>query len=89
MSDTTLVAWIGMTDLRCSKGEESGLGPIGQAVTCKGFDAIHLLANSKKTDVLHYCQWLRTKTNATVESHDATLSSPSNLGKSMKPPILF
>lgn len=81
MSETTLIAWIGMTDLRCSKGEEAGLGPIGQAVTCRGFDSIHLLANSKKSDVVDYCRWLQSKTNASVVSHEATLSSPSNFAE--------
>lgn len=81
MSETTLFAWIGMTDFRCAKSEESGLGPIGQAVTSKGFDSVHPLANSKKSDVTAYCQWLREKTSATVESHDAKLSSPSNFAE--------
>jgi len=28
----TLICWLGTNDLRCSRDEESGLGPIGQAV---------------------------------------------------------
>jgi transcriptional regulator with PAS, ATPase and Fis domain len=81
MSKKILFAWLGMTDLRCSRGEQEGLGPIGQAVTSKGFDSVQLLSNDKKASINAYCKWLRTLTAASVGSHSAKLTSPNNFGE--------
>lgn len=46
----SLVCWIGLTDLRCSRGVEEGHGPIGQAVRQLDDFAIGLISNSPKKD---------------------------------------
>ena len=77
-----------MTDLKCARGEEQGLGPIGQAVMENKFAAVELIANAPRKDVTtfrsgiaEYVKWLKSLTEASVNVHQVTLSSPMHFGE--------
>lgn len=77
---TFLVAWLGFNDIDAAAGKKKGLGPIGQAVTDRQFDEIHLISNlvPEKTD--QYFDWVATQTTAKVVPHQVNLPSgnPTN-----------
>lgn len=74
-----LISWIGMTDLKASRGLESvGIGPIAQAVANRLFDKIVLISNYSQEENTSYINWLKTKTNVAIEHHYQSLSSPTN-----------
>ena len=77
----TLVCWIGLTDLKSSRGDEEGIGPIGQAVKQHDYFAVDLISNSPKKDGVVYAEWLRTLTDATITIHQVKLSSPMHFGE--------
>ena len=77
-----LVAWIGRSDLRAAKGEEdSGVGPIAQAVLASRYAEIHLLSDFSAGDSKNYIKWLAPKTEAKIHLHAVKLSSPINFGE--------
>jgi transcriptional regulator with PAS, ATPase and Fis domain len=76
---TTLVAWLGNTDLRASEGTAAdGFGPILGALKALPFEAVHLLSDHEKRKTQAYVQWLGTQANVRVTSHAVTLSGPTN-----------
>ena len=85
----TLVCWIGLTDLRCARGEEgNALGPIGQAVKEHAYETVELIANEPKKDVAafrtgiaDYVKWLENLTDAPIRTHPVKLSSPMHFGE--------
>lgn len=77
----TLVSWIGHTDLRCSQGQEPGLGPIGQAVKERQFAAVELICNTDRSEASAYSKWLQQLTTAPIHIHSAALSSPMHFGE--------
>lgn len=76
-----LLAWIGSTDLRASRGEEISLGPIAQAALHFKFDEIFLLNNFSPNDATTYQTWLRAKCG--IEAHISTvpLTRPTHFGE--------
>lgn len=77
-----LFAWIGRTDLKAAAGDpEAGSGPIAQAVLADSYKAIHLLSDFPAADTRVYEKWLSDQTTAGVQTHTATLSSPTNFGE--------
>jgi DNA-binding NtrC family response regulator len=81
MTRQTLVAWIGATDLRASRNEIDGLGPIGNAVETTEFDEIALLCNYPKPEADAFVTWLEQRTDARISSKVVSLSSPMNYGE--------
>jgi DNA-binding NtrC family response regulator len=82
MSKLALVAWIGNTDLRASRGELSGaLGPIGQAVKVRAYDEVHLLSDHDKAKSRDYASWLRRETGAAPLLHFAALTGPTRFAE--------
>jgi len=81
-NEKVLISWIGLTDLRASKGElASGeLGPIGQAVSKMEFDRIYLIGDHRKEDTDCYISWLKEQTSVEIQSNKAKLSGPTNFG---------
>lgn len=74
-----LISWVGMTDLKASKGIEGvGIGPIAQAVTNRLFDRIVLISNYSEIDNNTYIDWLKTKTDIEIEHHHERLTDPTN-----------
>jgi hypothetical protein len=76
-----LACWIGETDLRSAQVEGTGLGPIGQAVTERSFDQIHLLCDYPDIRSAPYIDWLRQRTATSIVVHPVTLSSPTHFGE--------
>ena len=79
MDRSFLVSWIGSTDLKAAKGEESvGIGPVVQVVSVSRYAEIHLLSNFTSDQSHAFSEWLSNKTNAKIEIHSIDLSSPTN-----------
>src|SRR5215216_1893749 len=77
-----LLTWLGFTDIRAAQGDQaSGLGPIGQAVSTCDFDNIELLTNFPKDKNNSYLKWLRQHSDKPINSHNISLSSPTNFGE--------
>jgi transcriptional regulator with PAS, ATPase and Fis domain len=77
----TLLTWIGKTDLDAAAGvAKAGFGPIGQAVTNRTYDQVHLISDFKKSNVSAFKKWLGEKTAAQIEIHYKSLSSPIDFG---------
>lgn len=78
----TLVCWLGATDIRASKGEEStGYGPIYQSQKKRTFDEIILLNNFPKKDANTYREWLLIDFKISFQIKQIKLSSPTNFGE--------
>jgi transcriptional regulator with PAS, ATPase and Fis domain len=77
-----LLAWIGNTDLRVSRGEESNsLGPIGQAVTEGDYSHIYLLSDHKEKEDKNYLSWLGKISKAIIKVRHVRLTTPTNFGE--------
>lgn len=77
-----LLCWIGITDLRASKGENVGDGPIAQAVETLGFDEVHLLTNYLSDDrIATYVEWLKKRNSPPCRLHEEELSRPTHFGE--------
>ena len=77
-----LLAWLGITDLRASKGElDKSLGPIGQAARSRSFTHVFLLSDHDRKAETIYADWLRTITEADVRIHHVRLSGPTQFGE--------
>lgn len=72
-----LVTWIGITDLRASRGEDVGLGPIAQAVDDGSYEGVVLLNNLGEADAQAFNAWLRNRTSAIMRVVDKPLPSPT------------
>jgi len=73
-----LVCWVGRTDLRASRGEIEGLGPIANVIAARSFDAIQLMANYPKSEVGPFVEWLKAQTNASIQIDYYRLKSPTD-----------
>ena len=81
MAKRVLVTWVGRTDLKASTGDpDVGLGPIGQAVEAVGYMAIHVLSNFQPNETKVFLKWLASRTDAKIQLHQITLSSPTHFG---------
>lgn len=76
-----LISWVGNTDLRASRGEDEGLGPVAQAVLHRSFEPVVLLSNYPGAEVEPYIEWLQAKTPSTLECHLIELTSPTYFGE--------
>jgi transcriptional regulator with GAF, ATPase, and Fis domain len=70
----TLFAWIGGHDLKSSR--EDTQGPIATALEQRAFDLCVLLNNYARQDAEHYIEWLRLRTDTTLDMTHVDLSSP-------------
>ena len=78
MSRRKLVAWVGNTDLRASRGELRGaLGPIGQAASDRRFDEIHLLSDYDKAATSAFASWLTEESGITPKVWPVKLTGPT------------
>lgn len=72
------MCWVGVSDLRASRGEIEGLGPIANAVAARAFDAVHLLADYPKKDVEPYIKWLKSQTDVPIHVDYHRLKDPTD-----------
>jgi DNA-binding NtrC family response regulator len=78
----TLVAWIGVTDLRAPEEHEVvGLGPIAQALTYRAFEKVVLLVDFPRPRWEPFVEWLRGRCSCPFEVHECALSSPTAFGE--------
>jgi len=81
MKIKTLISWIGVADINASKGvQQSGLGPIGQAITAFSFDRLVLLNDFDKKTGSNYANWINKKFESQVSILNENLSSPTDFG---------
>ena len=73
-----LVCWLGKTDLRASRGEIDGVGPIAAAVLNRTYDRIQLLADEPKDKANRYTKWLSEKTDAPIFVDFHKLKNPTD-----------
>jgi DNA-binding NtrC family response regulator len=73
-----MFAWVGMNDLRAAReNAPEKLGPIARAVTELGFSRVMLLNNyGKDENVPAYLDWLKTKSQASIDLVHVNLPSP-------------
>jgi sigma54-dependent transcription regulator len=77
-----LFTWLGITDLRASRGELNGaLGPIAMAVTQLSFDAVIILTDHKAETENQYLSWLTSQAKTKITKFSASLTSPINFGE--------
>jgi DNA-binding NtrC family response regulator len=78
MVEKILVAWIGVTDLRASRGDlGENLGPLGQAVEARSYTEVHLLSDHPVQGSAGFSNWLSGRTQARVQVHPWNLSGPT------------
>ncbi|MAX38582.1 MAG: AAA family ATPase [Gimesia sp.] len=78
MTSKALIAWIGNTDLRASRGESrDGAGPIANAVTKREFDELHLLSDHKAADSKSFMKWLKKETGTQAKVWPVELTGPT------------
>ncbi|RKT46653.1 sigma-54-dependent transcriptional regulator [Thiocapsa rosea] len=78
---TTLVSWLGRTDLRAvAESHQVGLGPVAQALQTGRFDRLELLCDYGQDEVACYLAWIHDQFEAPVTPHHITLDSPTDFG---------
>ena len=75
-----LFSWVGFTDLKASRGEPVGLGPIGQAVINRKYDKIFLLCDCSRSDRDTFRSWLAEQTDSEILLNNVSLPGPTDFG---------
>lgn len=84
----TLFTWLGITDLRASKGElPQGVGPIANALEAMEFDKVVILTDHSAENEELFEEWLREKTDAEIHLTPTKLASPTHFGDIYKAAI--
>jgi transcriptional regulator with PAS, ATPase and Fis domain len=80
--EKVLITWVGETDLKASKGEARGLGPIADAAAKREFDHVVLLSDweKRKPEIVAFKAWLETRTKAAIELRHEKLRAPTDYG---------
>jgi transcriptional regulator with PAS, ATPase and Fis domain len=74
-----LVCWLGHTDLRASRGEESaGRGPIRGALDEREFDEVLLLSNYPEAPGGAYLRWLKASASGKFSLRQVELDDPTD-----------
>ena len=74
-----LLCWLGRTDLRAvNESDQVGIGPIAQALHTGRFCRLELLCDYATAQVDDYLNWLRSRTDSEIRTHQVTLSSPTD-----------
>ena len=82
MAQESLIAWIGNTDLKASRGELSvGLGPIAQAAKSRAFREIHLLSDHSPAESKAFASWLKRESGADPTVWQKKLSGPTRFNE--------
>ncbi|MCF7989109.1 MAG: sigma-54 dependent transcriptional regulator [Thiohalocapsa sp.] len=73
-----LVCWLGATDLKASRNETNGDGPVANVLAARPFDAVHLLTNYPTQNVVPFLSWLEQRTGHAAQVHYHKLVSPTD-----------
>lgn len=82
-----LVCWLGMTDIRASRGGEApptgrgGTGPIANALEARDFSEVIILSDQAKATNSAYGDWLEARGSAPVQFATVKLTSPTDFGE--------
>jgi DNA-binding NtrC family response regulator len=77
-----LLCWLGMTDLNAASGrEDTGLGPVAQAVEAYAYLEVLLLNNWDRATAENYVSWLQKKTSSKIALLHVHFSGPTNFGE--------
>lgn len=75
---TTLIAWIGNTDLRAAtSAQEEGPGPILSAIRNDHYELVYLLSNHAASAGERFVAWLKLEFGGKVTIQQTPLSSPT------------
>ena len=78
---SVLVSWIGHADLKApSESDETGLGPLAQALTSRTFDEAAILCDYPEKRGSAYLTWLAKVTSIKLHPYYITLSGPTHFG---------
>jgi sigma54-dependent transcription regulator len=78
---TTLISWLGRTDLRAvAESELIGLGPVAQALQTGRFSRLELISDYTTDETASYLAWLKDQSETPVTPHYVTLESPIDFG---------
>jgi sigma54-dependent transcription regulator len=78
---TTLVSWLGRTDLRAvDESERVGLGPVAQALQTGRFCRLELICDYTTEETAPYLAWLKNQSEIPATPHYVTLESPIDFG---------
>ncbi len=78
---TTLVSWLGRTDLRAvDESERVGLGPVAQALQTGRFCRLELICDYTTDETAPYLAWLKDQSETPATPHYVTLESPIDFG---------
>jgi len=72
-----LVSWLGITDIRASKGINVGNGPILQAIKDRSFDYVAIISDINAIDENNYLSWLKSRVKCEILISHFTLSNPT------------
>ncbi|WP_018952680.1 sigma-54 interaction domain-containing protein [Thioalkalivibrio sulfidiphilus] len=76
---TTLLTWLGNTDLRASEGSASDQpGPILNALQARSFSSVHLLSDHDKERTARFITWLQEHFTGQIAPHHVTLTNPTS-----------
>jgi DNA-binding NtrC family response regulator len=79
---STLLCWIGNTDLRAPTEEGAvGVGPIAQACSVRKFDSVVLLTDFTESRVVEYRKWFKRRLECPLAICLKPLSGPTNFGE--------
>jgi len=79
---STLLSWLGKSDIVASKGGTlGGIGPIAQVATRLEFERIEILSNYPATDYKAYAKWLNKLCNAKPVITHVELTDPTDYAK--------
>lgn len=74
-----LFAWLGVTDLKASRGEAEGVGAIATAVEAGRYRELVLLCTQSLAEVTAYVDWLRSRASVHVVVEMCPLDNPTDL----------
>jgi transcriptional regulator of acetoin/glycerol metabolism len=78
---TTLVSWLGRTDLRAvDESERVGLGPVAQALQTGRFCRLELICDYTTEETAPYLAWLKNQSEIPATPHYVTLEIPIDFG---------
>lgn len=82
MKATALIAWIGLTDLKASRGElRDGVGPVAQAAMQRDYGEVHLLSDHSPQESKSFVTWLQQKAGIKAKIWPSKLSGPTRFGE--------
>jgi transcriptional regulator with PAS, ATPase and Fis domain len=81
MMPKILLCWLGLTDIKASKGKPVGGGPIARAASARDYSEITIISDQPRATNTAYRSWLKSRGAPPVHFVPAKLTSPTNFGE--------